>query len=66
MAKLIPFVGIHDETVWINPGAVVLVDQEGDQVAVYLSRNDAPHVFLKGKAEDVVRKLNQNMGWWWS
>lgn len=65
MAKLIAFAGVKDETVWINPGSVAMVEQEGDQVVIYLERADMPHVFLKGEADEVVKKLNQNMGWWW-
>lgn len=66
MAKLIAFAGINDEKVWINPGAVAMVEQEPDKVVVYFERSDMPSVFLKGEADAVVAKLNQHMGWWWS
>jgi predicted phosphodiesterase len=65
MAKLIAFAGLNDEKVWINPGSVAMVEQEKDKVVVYFERADMPHVFLKGEADEVVNKLNQNMGWWW-
>lgn len=65
MAKLIAFAGTNDEKVWINPGAVAMVEQDDEKVVVYFERNDMPHVFIKGEADEVVKKLNQNMGWWW-
>lgn len=66
MAKLIAFAGINDETVWINPGAVAMVEQEAGHVVVFFAGSDVPSVFLKGEVGSVVAKLNRHMGWWWS
>ena len=64
MAKLIAFDGINDEMVWINPGAVAMVEQEAGHVVVFFAGADVPSVFLKGEAHAVAAKLNQHMGWW--
>ena len=65
MAKLIAFAGINDETVWINPDTVAMVEQEGDHAVVFFAGSDVPSIFLRGDADSVAAKLNKNMGWWW-